>query len=747
MDRFLIAPYESGLETALKSWMIPDDAFSTLENAYVWRGKVRKRFGGTLMSSTGTAFTKPLYSRLRINLKGLAGGAAAGTVPGAKFKVGQQFSVGDAIFTVFDNTPGPQQMKRTDGVVGFATYDVTNGNYDIQNVAAANGTPVFFYPLDPVMGLYNYKSGPINNQPSYGFDTQFAYVYGNGWARTGAADGAIWHGSDSDFFGAENWRSNLENQTVMFVTNFHVTNPNGAATATDDPMWRFNTNLAPQWLAFSPEFKTTHERVFTCKIIVCFKDRLLLLNTIEQDAALAVNSAYTNRCRYSHNGSPLSVTAFLQVNQLGYTGGGYTDAPTKEQIVSAKFIKDRLIVFFERSTWELAYTNNDASPFVWQRLNMELGSESTYSTVPFDKVIYSIGNTGIHGCNGSNVERIDSKIADTVFQIRNFQEGPQRTHGIRDFFTEMVYWTYPRSNQSSFSKYPSKVLTYNYKNGSWALNDDCITCFGYYEQQTGLTWADLTMPWSEWTAPWNSGTQQALHRQIIAGNQQGYVFIVDADTPKNAPVMSITNVVAAAGLLWNVTIIDHNLEAGDYIYIDQATGLANFNDSIYQVKQVVDKDTIVIAQNSLSIGSYYGGGQVTRVSAIRMNTKQFNPYITKGKGVYVAKIDFAVETTDFGEITVDYASSTSGLLLAGEAQASGCNMGTNVLETFPYPTIPFEVYEAMHWHPVYFQSEGSFIQLFFYMSDAQMRDKRIAFTDFVLNAMMLYTSPARSYLG
>jgi len=53
----------------------------------------------------------------------------------------------------------------------------------------------------------------------------------------------------------------------------------------------------------------------------------------------------------------------------------------------------------------------------------------------------------------------------------------------------------------------------------------------------------------------------------------------------------------------------------------------------------------------------------------------------------------------------------------------------------------------MHWHPVYFQSEGSFIQLFFYMSDAQMRDKRIAFTDFVLNAMMLYTSPARSYIG
>ena len=45
-DRFFIAPYDqnSGLQTNVKPWLIPDEAFSELNNAYVFRGRVRKRF-------------------------------------------------------------------------------------------------------------------------------------------------------------------------------------------------------------------------------------------------------------------------------------------------------------------------------------------------------------------------------------------------------------------------------------------------------------------------------------------------------------------------------------------------------------------------------------------------------------------------------------------------------------------------------------------------------------------------------
>ena len=52
--------------------------------------------------------------------------------------------------------------------------------------------------------------------------------------------------------------------------------------------------------------------------------------------------------------------------------GNAIDAATQEAIVSAEFLKDRLIVYFERSTWELVYTGNQIYPFTWQKINTEL---------------------------------------------------------------------------------------------------------------------------------------------------------------------------------------------------------------------------------------------------------------------------------------------------------------------------------------------------------------------------------------
>ena len=154
-------------------------------------------------------------------------------------------------------------------------------------------------------------------------------------------------------------------------------------------------------------------------------------------------------------------------------------------------IRDRCIVYFERSTWELAYTGNEAIPFIWQQINTELGSEAQYSNVPFDKFILNVGSNGIQQCNGINVDRIDDKIPDEVFKIRIDDYGMQRVAGVRDYYTEMVYWTYPTDDNAYALKYPNKMFVFNYKMGTWSLNDDCITCFGYFEQDTDVTWGRI----------------------------------------------------------------------------------------------------------------------------------------------------------------------------------------------------------------------------------------------------------------
>lgn len=753
MDRFLIAPINTGLQTDLKPWLTPEDSFQQLNNAYVFRGRVRKRFGSYYTGSGWpSAAVASLYSRLRVALTGGAGvgvtdgaGIAAGTVPGAVFKVGQAFSVGGIIFTVITGGAGANPMLRSDGSLEAATYNAATGAYNI-TIAALPATQVYFYPAEPVMGLSMYAYGPINDHPAYAWDTQFVYLYAGGaWNRVGAADGALWHGDNADFFFVSNWEGVTPNTTAMFVTNFNAT-VNAVPGANDDPIWYYN---GANWVAFRPKFFVagagTENVVQTARIILPFKDRLVLLNTIEIFGAGTNNLPHGNRCRFSQNGSPLAADAWLEPNEVGYKGGGWIDAATDEDIISARFIKDRLIVYFERSTWELVYTHNQVQPFLWQKLNAELGSEATFSSVPFDKDLITVGNTGIHACNGSNVARIDTKIPDDIFTLRSQNSGTTRVVGVRDYYTEMVYWTFPSSDaQVNADTYPNKVLVYNYKNGAWAFNDDCFTMFGYFEQNDSQTWANQTVTWNIAGFTWNSGIIQADYRAVIAGNQQGFVVNIDPDTYRNAGAMQLTDIQVTVAPAAYLDIIAHTLSVGDFIKIENAQfngGAGGINNNIYQVASVTNANRIVI-NNIPFAGVYIGGGTVTRVSNIGILSKQWNPYIQEGKNVYLAKIDFCVDKTDNGEVTVDYNASSSNVSMRLGAYNNGSMMGNGGLETYPYPLVPLEATQERLWHPVYFQSQGSCIQIYISMADFQMLDPLVAESNFELEGMILHTSPS-----
>ncbi len=740
-DRFLIAPLNTGYETDLRPWLIPDDAFAYLQNAYVFRGRVRKRFGSRLMG-IGSGVSQQLFSRLSINIGTTDGaGHISVTVPGIVFAVGQQFSIATEIFTVsVTGTPG---IMLDTGASTVHTYNTTNGALVI--TGAPPLTDVYFFPATAVMGLTNYEVGPINNQPSYAFDTQFAYTFdasGTGrWIRSQTAGVPTFHGTNSQFFWAYNWRGITPNLKSLFVTNFNASIP---AAGTDDPMYAFDGTT---WTNFSTStiFLTDGSFVASARIIIAFKNRLLLLNTVEQNAA-GDNSAYVNRLRYSFNGNPFAANAWLQPKNtnggLNGAGAGFIDAPTEEAIVSAEFIKDRLLVFFERSTWELVYTTNQVLPFVWQKINTELGSEATFSTVPFDKVVLAIGNTGVHACNGANVERIDNKIPDTVFDIFDKATGVARVAGIRDYFTEMVYWTFPQGNQIATQPFPTGVLVYNYKNNSWALNDDTITCFGYFEQQLALTWQNWTQTWEQSTFQWDGGDIQAQFRQVIAGNQEGFVYLIDTDIARNCPSRQITNMVRSSGNIV-LTIIDHMFSVGDYVAIENAQGVTLFQ-SIYEVNAIT-QNTITFRANTFA-GTYTGAGTAAKVSNIIIKSKQWNPYITQDRNVFLAKIDFCVVRTPSGQITVDYFPSSSEVSLVTDGIATTAIVGNNILETAAYTAVNFEQFQERLWHPIYFQGEGQFIQLQMYMSPLQMLTRNIAWADFQLEGMTLYTMPTSSRL-
>jgi len=732
MDKFFIGPLSSGKEKNVKPFMLPDDAFERLNNAYVFRGSIRKRFGERLMVPTNGAVEgyEYLVSRLRISVGSTDGvgdltvGAGADL---ANAEVGSMFSCGTDLFTVFE-TGSPMTLV-TNGTATTHTFDTTSGALVI--AGSQHTLPVYYYPAEPVMGLMNYEFSKINDEPLYAFDTKFAYYYeDSGWLRLGTKQ---FTGSDHDFFWGENHRGADAALDSLFITN---------NVEADGMTWY--SAASPAGSSFKPIIDAAGSTIETCKCIISFHNRLILCGTTEKVGGTSVT--YKSRIRISWEGSPFDVNAFRE--DIPGRGSG-KDMPTQEAIVTVQHLKDRVIFYCERSTWELVFRMNAFAPFEFQQINTELGAESTFSQISFDGAVLGVGNVGIHACDGQGVKRIDEKIPDEVFNIHNKDAGLERVAGIRDFVSEQVFWTFPSKDRTTLTKFPDQVLVFNYNLGTWATFDDTITAWGYCQEgNKQVTWADLTVTsWADWLVPWevqDGGlASQPKNRNVIAGNQQGFVFIVDADKPTNCPSTYISSIAAATLNSVPLVVRNHNLKVGDYVLVETCKGITAFNDQILRV------DAIGPSANELTLyypgaftGTYTGGGTLTKVSRIDILTKQYNFYSDEGCNMSVNRVDFNVDKTENGEITVDYSTSTTGIMMSDDAIDTGCDLGEPILETSAYELVPMEEFQKQLWHAYYLQARGSYIQFRFFMTDEQMLLKSLSEADFQLNAFIISTERA-----
>ena len=309
-DRFLIAPYDtqSGLQTNVKPWLIPDEAFSEINNAYVFRGRVRKRFGSRWLGDTS------LVSRLRIQVGVITSGSLSGNVriinldAGMPTGIGQAFSAATTVFTIYNDASGDQQMLRNDASTSPATFNLTNSDFSITNTGFPDGTPVYFYPNLPVMGLLTYEQTSINDEFIVGFDTRYAYQYSSGWVRLSAENSsgaAVWTGDNSHFFWATTWSGTNASDKVFFVTNFNENEPN------------YMRYFFGNWNNFRPQIDATPNYLNCARIIVPFKNRLVAFNTWEGAASPLPGIHYPNRARYSQIGSPIDSDAWMATRYSG----------------------------------------------------------------------------------------------------------------------------------------------------------------------------------------------------------------------------------------------------------------------------------------------------------------------------------------------------------------------------------------------------------------------------------------------
>ncbi len=86
------------------------------------------------------------------------------------------------------------------------------------------------------------------------------------------------------------------------------------------------------------------------------------------------------------------------------------------------------------------------------------------------------------------------------------------------------------------------------------------------------------------------------------------------------------------------------------------------------------------------------------------------------------------------------------MLQEGGTTGTNTIMGNGILETSPYATVPLESLQTRLWHPIYFQTDGECVQISIFLSDAQIKDNIIAFSDFQLEGMVLHTMPTSQRL-
>lgn len=716
-DKFLIAPYKSGLKKDVTTWLEPKDSFKQLENVHIYKGKVVKRFGEKLVGGSHNT------SRARVKVDTTDGaGAAAGTVPGAIFKAGQVFSIGIETFTV--RVAGAPANLLSTGLTSTGTFNTTSGAYTFTGAPVA--TDVYWYPSEPIMGITQYELGSINEHTTYVFDTQFIYKYdGSSFIRDTTFTGAF-TGSNRDFFWACNYVGVDASQIALFVSNFN----------SSDKMYYYDS---ANWIDFTSvtKFNTDQDIVLSAKIIIQWRGRLLLLGLIEQDISGPTNENHLNRVRYSHYGDALHGSAWLE-EKMSYgvykgNGGGYIDLPIEEEIMSAIIIKDRLIVYCERSTWELSYTGNPGLPFVWRSINTKIGCEARFATIDFINEAVTIATTGIYACNGSDVARIDESIPDEVFSFLKSATGTSRIHGILDMYNNLAYWTILDFEDASTHEFPTKILVFNYKEHTWSFYDDTITTFGHLEDSANNNWSQPGS-WDTFDS-WGSYYQQGDSRFTLAGNHQGFLFIINGEHPENAPAMTVADVLIASGRAI-LTIPDHNIADGEFVlFIDD--NITYGCDGVFKIERV-DADNIYLVDRNFA-GVYKGGGEITRVSKITIQSNDWNPYVDQGDNVYLSQIDFCIKNTQDCEMTVDYDMDTLGWSFVQEGKNTFSNMGTNVLELHAYSGNLIEHYKKTLWRTVYFQAAGEFVNITISMSDAQMLDSDISLSPFELQGMIIYT--------
>lgn len=753
----------TGLVQEREEFLLPDDAYPVLQNAYVWRERILRKQGFELLG------------RLQRNIGTTDGsGNAVILITPLPIATGTSiFQIGTELFTDAGNVPDPGiETLRTNSVSGASgTLDRISGTLTINN--SNMNTPIQYFPGLPVMGIRIRELQNSANDETVFFDQNYAYIFDSTTNQFREFIlGTTWNAGNEgiagiDFFWSTNYwvSAPLISTTSVppayktaFTTSnvklFWVTNNSGHSGINADPP---RITDGTTWLDFyhdtSPIINSPWAQIngtptfltnWLCNLP--FRGRMVVFNTWEgPDATNSLN--FSNRIRWSTIGNPFIAYSNGPPAKGSWRDdirgqGGFLDIPTSEDIISIGFVRDNLVIYCERSTWQLRYTGRSIAPFQIEKVNSELGTESTFSSVQFDTSLVGIGDKGIVECDSYKSERIDIKIPDFVFQFNSVNNGVARVQGIRDFPNRLAYWTVPLAGfydaalMTNNQIFPNVRLLYNYENDSWATFTDSLTTLGNYQFQSNRRWIDVDAPWIDCPFTWIDQSQS--FPSIVGGNQQGFIEILD-ELSFNDVSLFITSMTQLTTV--SVRSPNHNLKTGDVIGISGILGLANnfidLNDGIFGIV-VTDSNNFLIYtynsstnsfSNNVTSGSspaYVGGGMINIRENFSITSKKFN-FLDEGQNIQMGYLDILMDSTENGAIALnvylDYndgnvSNTLPDNVINGTSPAQTDSFFNSIIPTSSSSLN--NIGGTKFWQRVYCPTRANFLTLEYTFNNAQM---------------------------
>ena len=347
-----------------------------------------------------------------------------------------------------------------------------------------------------------------------------------------------------------------------------------------------------------------------------------------------------------------------------------------------------------------------------------------------------------------------------MFDFRNTIDGTKRVCGIRNFELRLAYWMYPDASTSE--KYPDRRLVYNYENDSWAIFNDSFTCFGTFQPQSAAVWSDFPAgdPSSSWgNQNYSWGAKPALIPDVVAGNQQGFIEILD-QTVSNDVTLSITAITGNTTTPTQITSPDHNLQTGDVIEIVNIPAGTPFATSLNNKVFGITKNganTFLIRSYSSSTRTFYtpqldapatyiGGGKIMVRDNFSIVSKKFN-FLDDGQNIQLGFIDVLMPTTAAGYISlnvfIDYNDSLPVNTLPENINQNGDPVAffNSTVPTFQEGGIN----SSKAWHRVFCNARGNFITLQWTLSNEQMNNDSQQ-SDVQIDSQIIWRRPAGKQL-